>query len=437
MVNITIDQIQLSVPEGSTILEAAQKAHIDIPTLCYLNLHGTQMESKLASCRVCVVEIEGRKNLAPACVTTVMENMVVKTTTPRVLAARKTIVELLLSDHPQDCLTCTKAGDCQLQDLAQQLGIRQVAMKGEQSTYKIDESFSLVRDMDKCIMCRRCETMCNKVQSVGALSGVNRGFSATVGTAFKVPIMETVCTHCGQCVAVCPTGALVEKENIDDILKALADPHKKVVVQIAPAVRVALGESFGMPPGSLVTGKMVAALKRIGFDYVCDTDFAADVTIMEEGMELIERLEKVGRGDTSVKMPILTSCCPAWVNFFETQYGDLLDLPSTARSPQQMFGAIAKTYFAEKVHIPKEDLVVVSVMPCLAKKYEVQRPEFHQDVDISISTRELARLIKRFNLDFPNLEDETFDTPMGSSTGAAVIFGTTGGVIEAAVRTAY
>lgn len=438
-VKVTIDGITVGVPAGSTVLEAARLAKVDIPTLCYLNLHGTQMESKAASCRICVVEVEGRRNLAPACATPVMEGMVVKTNTMRVLKARKTVLELLLSDHPKDCLSCVKSGDCELQNLAEKFGLRQIEIgtNGEQSTYSMDCSFSLVRDMDKCIMCRRCEAMCNKVQSVGVLAGVDRGFKAIVGTAFGTPIMETVCTHCGQCVAVCPTGALTEKENINDVYKALANPHKTVIVQVAPAVRAALGEEFDWPAGTLITGKMVAALKRMGFDYVFDTDFAADVTIMEEGAELIDRIEKVTKGDQSVRLPILTSCCPAWVNFFETQYSDLLDLPSTARSPQQIFGAIAKSYFSEKMNIPREDMVVVSVMPCLAKKYEVKREEFNSDVDISISTRELAHLIKQMNIDFETLPEEDFDRPLGEGTGAAVIFGTTGGVIEAAVRTAY
>lgn len=438
-VKVTIDGITVEVPAGSTVLDAAKLAKVDIPTLCYLNLHDTQMESKAASCRICVVEVEGRKNLAPACVTPVMDGMMVKTNTMRVLKARKAVLELLLSDHPKDCLSCVKAGDCELQNLAEKFGVRQIEFgkEGEQSTYPIDSSFSIVRDMDKCIMCRRCETMCNKVQSVGVLAGVDRGFKAIVGTAFDTPLMETMCTHCGQCVAVCPTGALTEKENINDVYKALADPYKTVIVQVAPAVRAALGEAFDLPAGTLVTGKMVGALKHIGFDYVFDTDFAADVTIMEEGAELIERIEKVTRGDQSVKLPILTSCCPAWVNFFETQYSDLLDLPSTARSPQQIFGAVAKSYFSEKMNIPRKDMVVVSVMPCLAKKYEVKREEFNSDVDISISTRELARLIKQMNIDFESLPEEEFDRPLGEGTGAAVIFGTTGGVIEAAVRTAY
>ena len=297
------------------------------------------------------------------------------------------------------------------------------------------------RDMDKCVMCRRCETMCNDVQSVGALSAVNRGFMAVVAPAFEQRLVDSNCTFCGQCVAVCPTGALTEVDHTGKIIQALMDPAKKVVVQTAPAVRAALGEEFGMEPGTLVTGKMVAALRRLGFDEVFDTDFAADLTIMEEGTELLDRLGRFLGGDKTVKLPILTSCCPAWVNFFEHNYPDMLDVPSSAKSPQQMFGAIAKTYFAEKIGVDRKDLVVVSVMPCLAKKYECQRDEFkvdgNPDVDFSISTRELASLIKSANIDFLSLPDEEFDAPLGESTGAAVIFGATGGVIEAAVRTAY
>lgn len=436
---ITIDDTQVMVAPGTTILEAARKVGIHIPTLCHLDLHDTKMVNQSASCRICVVEVEGRKNLAPACATPVTDGMVVNTRSIKVLNARKMVLELLLSDHPKDCLICEKSGNCELQDLAITFGIREltVGIDGAQSTYRKDVSEAIVRDMDKCIMCRRCETMCNKVQSVGALSGVNRGFEAVVAPAFEVDLADSVCTHCGQCVAVCPTGALAEKEHIWNVVRQLADPDKVVVVQTAPAVRAALGEEFGMEAGTLVTGKMVAALRRLGFNYVFDTDFAADATIMEEGAELIDRLTRFQNGDPTVRLPILTSCCPAWVNFFETQFPDLLDIPSSAKSPQQMFGAIAKSYFAQKMNIDPKNMVVVSVMPCLAKKYEASRPEFNREVDISISTRELAHLIKKANIDFNKLPEEDFDHPMGESTGASVIFGTTGGVIEAAVRTAY
>ena len=436
---ITIDGRETMVAPNSTILEAAKTVGVHIPTLCHLDLHDTKMVNQAASCRICVVEVEGRKNLAPACATPVTDGMVVNTRSVKVLNARRVVLELLLSDHPKDCLICEKSGRCELQDIAVKFGVREIKVgkDGEQSTYPKDESKAIVRDMDKCIMCRRCETMCNKVQTVGALSGINRGFDAVVSTAFEVDLLDSVCTHCGQCVAVCPTGALSEKEHVWDVVRQLADKDKVVVVQTAPAVRAALGEEFGMPAGTLVTGKMVAALRRLGFDYVFDTDFAADVTIMEEGAELVDRITRFKQGDTSVSLPILTSCCPAWVNFIESQFPDLLNIPSSARSPQQMFGAIAKSYFAEKYNIPKEKMVVVSIMPCLAKKYEASRPEFNNDVDMSISTRELAHLIKKANIDFNELPEEDFDNPLGESTGAAVIFGTTGGVIEAAVRTAY
>lgn len=441
MVKVTVDGKVVEVPKGATILSAAKSVGVDIPTLCHLNLSGIGYVNKSASCRICVVEVEGRRNLAPACATPVFEGMVVKTNTVKALNARKVVLELLLSDHPKDCLTCSKSGECELQDLAEKFGVREIKYQGEESTYRKDFSPSIIRDMDKCVMCRRCETMCNEVQSVGVLSGVNRGFTSVVAPAYEMNLDDSVCTYCGQCVAVCPVGALTEKDHSWNVIEALADTSKKVVVQVAPAVRAALGEEFGMEPGTLVTGKMAAALRRLGFDYVFDTDFAADLTIMEEASEFLDRLTRHLNGDKSVKLPILTSCCPAWVKFFEHNYPDLLDVPSTAKSPQQMFGAIAKSYFAEKINTKREDLVVVSVMPCLAKKYEVSRDEFkvdgNPDVDMSISTRELARLIKQANIDFNDLPEEDFDSPLGESTGAGVIFGTTGGVIEAAVRTAY
>ncbi len=442
-VKITIDNTPVEVESNLTVYQAAKQIGINIPVLCYMNLEHLNIENRPGGCRICVVEIEGRKNLAPSCSTLCAEGMIVHTNNRRVLNARKTVLELLLSDHPKDCLICPKSGQCDLQDLAVKMGIREIhaVENAEVSTYRKDISPALSRNMDKCVLCRRCETICNTVQTVGALSVVNRGFMSVVAPAFEEDLIDSPCTFCGQCVAVCPTGALTEVNHTPKIIRALSDPTKTVIVQTAPAVRAALGEEFGYPAGTLVTGKLVAALRKLGFAKVFDTDFAADLTIIEEGNELLNRLTKHLNGDTNVKLPILTSCCPAWVNFFEFYFPDMLDVPSTARSPQQMFGSIAKTYYAEMLGIKREDLIVVSVMPCLAKKYECQRDEFqvdgNPDVDFSISTRELAALIKTSNIDFNVLEDEDFDHPLGESTGAAVIFGATGGVIEAAVRTAY
>ncbi len=442
-ITLKIDNKEIQVPKGTTIYKAAKELGIDIPTLCYMDLHDMHIENKPAGCRICVAEVSGRKNLAPTCSTKCEEGMEVKTHTPRVLNARRTVMEFILSDHPKDCLICPKSGNCELQTMAHKLGIREIPGNeyAEMSTYRKDTSPSIIRDLDKCIMCRRCEMMCNEVQTVGALSAVNRGFMATVAPAFEQNLEYSTCTYCGQCVAVCPTGALTEVNHVPSVLRALVDPSKTVVVQTAPAVRAALGEEFGMEPGTLVTGKMVAALRALGFDYVFDTDFAADLTIMEEGTELLDRLNNHLNGDKTAKIPILTSCCPGWVNFFEHYYPDLKDVPSTAKSPQQMFGAVAKSYFAEMTGTARKDMVVVSIMPCLAKKYECQRDEFsvdgNPDVDFSISTRELASFIKQANIDLSNLKEEEFDSPLGESTGAAVIFGATGGVIEAACRTAY
>jgi NADP-reducing hydrogenase subunit HndD len=440
-IKLTIDNKEIEVTKGTTVLHAARSAGIDIPSLCYFKLGDMPIENRPGGCRVCVVEVEGRRNLAPACVTECTNGMVVKTHTIRALNARKTVLELILSDHPTDCLVCAKSGNCDLQSLAQKMGIRQLHYTGEQSHYRKDTSKSIIRDVDKCIMCRRCEMMCNEVQTVGVLSAINRGFMSVVAPAFEMNLDHSVCTYCGQCVAVCPTGALTEVDQTNAVVRALADPSKTVIVQTAPAVRAALGEEFGMEAGTLVTGKMAAALRQLGFNYVFDTDFAADLTIMEEGAELLGRLGKYLAGDKDVKLPILTSCCPAWVKFFEHQFPDMLDIPSTAKSPQQMFGAIAKSYFADKIKVNRKDLVVVSIMPCLAKKYECSRDEFmvdnNPDVDYSLSTRELAMLIKQSNIDFMSLKDDDFDQPLGESTGASVIFGTTGGVIEAAARTAY
>ncbi|MDR3539669.1 MAG: NADH-dependent [FeFe] hydrogenase, group A6 [Desulfosporosinus sp.] len=436
-IQLTINDIPLTVPEGMSILDAARTINIDIPTLCYLNLHEMNMNNHIASCRVCVVEVEGRRNLAPACSTPAAPGMIVKTDTPRAVQGRRAMVELLLSDHPKSCLTCPKNLDCDLQALAADLGVRNISYEGEESEYEIDKSsLAIIRDPNKCIRCRRCETMCNEVQTVGVYSAVGRGFETVVKTAFDLPLHETSCTFCGQCVAVCPTGALMELDQVDKVWKALNDPKRFVVVQTAPAVRVALGEGFGLEPGTIVTGKMTAALRRLGFDRVFDTDFAADVTIMEEASELVHRLKHGGR------LPMLTSCCPAWVKFFEHQFPDLLDIPSTCKSPHEMLGVLIKSYYAKTCGIDPKKITVVSVMPCIAKKYEAARPELGQskeipDVDIVITTRELSRMIREAGIHFTQLKDEEFDHPLGESTGASVIFGTTGGVLEAALRTAY
>ena len=441
IVNLIIDNKAVVVKKGTTILQAAKGIGVHIPTLCYMKLDDLNIENKPGGCRICVVEVDGRRNLAPACCTDVFEGMVVNTHSIRAINARRTVMELVLSDHPADCLICAKSGNCDLQNMAHYLGIRKIHYEGEQSHYREDTSPAIIREVDKCIMCRRCEMMCNEVQTVGVLSAINRGFNSVVAPAFEMNLDHSVCTYCGQCVAVCPTGALTEVDETGEVIRVLSDPTKTVIVQTAPAVRAALGEEFEMEAGTLVTGKLVAALKRLGFDYVFDTDFAADLTIMEEGTELLNRLGRHLSGDKDVKLPILTSCCPAWVKFFEHQFPDMKEIPSTARSPQQMFGSIAKTYFAEKLGIKREDLVVVSIMPCVAKKYECGRDEFkvnkNPDVDYALTTRELAALIKISNINFRTLPNEEFDNPLGESTGAAVIFGTTGGVIEAAVRTAY
>ncbi|MBO4842935.1 MAG: iron hydrogenase small subunit [Bacteroidales bacterium] len=441
-IKLTIDKIPVSVAPGTTILDAAKSVGIVIPTLCHMDLKGTCVQNKPASCRICVVEVEGRRNLAPSCATACAEGMVVWTNSARVVRARKTIAELMLSDHPNDCLTCPKCSDCELQRLVMRFNIREMPFQGgEQSTRKKEVTAAISRSMDKCILCRRCESVCNNVQSVGVLGAIRRGFDTTIAPTFDRMFKDTDCTYCGQCVAVCPTGALTERDNTDRLLEDLNDPNKIVIAQPAPAVRVALGEEFGMAPGTIVTGKLATALRHLGFTKVFDTDFAADLTIMEEGTEILHRLKAFLAGDKSVKLPIMTSCCPAWVNFYEHNYPDLLDYPSTAKSPGQMFGAIAKTWWCEKRGIDRKKVVVVSIMPCLAKKYECERPEFSvdgsPDVDYSISTRELARLIKRANIDFAQLPDSDFDTPMGESSGAGAIFGATGGVMEAALRTVY
>mgnify|MGYP000477154328 FL=1 len=440
-ITLKIDNREISVPKGTTILEAARELGIDIPTLCYMNLKDLCIKNAPASCRICVVEVEGRKNLAPSCATRCDNGMVVHTNTMRGLNARRVVLELMLSDHPSDCLVCAKSGNCELQAVAIKLGIREIPFQGAKTEYKIDLSPSIRRDATKWIYCRRWELMCKDGQTVGALGAVNRGFDSVVMPAFDQALQDSECTFCGQCVAVCPVGALTELDHTNRLINDLANPDKTVIVQTAPAVRAALGEEFDLPAGTSVTGKMVAALRKLGFAKVFDTDFAADLTIMEEGTELLGRLTAFLNGDKEVKLPIITSCCPGWVNFFEKQFPDLLDNPSSARSPQQMFGAIAKTYWAEKMGIKRENLIVVSVMPCLAKKFESERDEFKTngdpDVNYSISTRELAALIKQTNINFMQLEDEDFDAPLGESTGAAVIFGASGGVMEAALRTAY
>ena len=442
MITLTIDKHEVTVPAGTMVLDAAKTVGINIPTLCHINLEGTCVQNMPASCRICVVEVEGRRNLAPACATRVTPGMVVHTNSARVIRARKTVVELMLSDHPNDCLTCPKCSDCELQRQVMRFNIRKMPYNGgEQSERKQELTPAITRNMEKCVYCRRCESVCNNVQSVGVLSAIRRGFNTTIAPTFDKMFTDTNCTYCGQCVAVCPTGALMERDYTDRLLEDICDPDKVVVAQPAPAVRVALGEEFGYEPGTVVTGKLASSLRRLGFDYVFDTDFGADLTIMEEGAEILQRLSAFLSGDKSVKLPIMTSCCPAWVNFFEHNYPDLKDYPSSAKSPAQMFGAIAKSYWAQKMGIPREKLVVVSIMPCLAKKYECEREEFkvdgNPDVDYSISTRELARLVKRSNIDFTKLPDEDFDTPLGESSGAAAIFGATGGVMEAALRTVY
>lgn len=433
---ITINGKNFSVPSDYTVLKACRENNIDVPSLCFLDMHRLRYTNEVATCRVCMVEIKGRKTLAPSCVTKVEEDMVIKTNSTRAVTARRMAVELLLSDHPNECFTCAKNLSCELQKLAADLGIRAIKWSGKKSNYDIDSSsYSIVRDRNKCIMCRRCETACNIIQTCGILSTVDRGFDSVVSTAFDFNLGDTSCTFCGQCVAVCPVGALYEQNYTHRVWRRLNDPSKHVVVQTAPAVRVTIGEMFGTEPGTDMTGQMVTALKSMGFDAVFDTDFAADLTIMEEATEIVQRI-------TSGKnLPILTSCCPAWVKFIEHNFPDLLHIPSTCKSPQQMLGAIIKTYYAQKMGVDPESIVVVSIMPCVAKKAEANRIELTKDnrnhVDFVLTTRELGLMIKETGVDIKTLEKSEFDNPLGESSGAGVIFGTTGGVIEAAVRTAY
>ncbi|MDF2519484.1 MAG: NADH:ubiquinone oxidoreductase [Clostridia bacterium] len=435
-IHLTINGLPVEADKGMTIVDAAKIVNITIPTLCHLNIHDIKMVNRTASCRVCLVEVKGRRNLAPACATEVVEGMEVRTDTLRAVKARRTMVELLLSDHPTDCLVCERNQNCQLQKIAAELGIRKIKYEGVRSNHTKDStSDALYRNPDKCIKCRRCETMCNEVQTVGIYSAVQKGFETIVSPAFGLPMVDTQCVYCGQCTQVCPTAALTEVSHIAKVWEVLADEDLHVVVQTAPSIRVTLGEKYDMPPGEDVTGKMVAALRRLGFDKVFDTNFGADVTIVEEANEFIERLKNGGR------MPILTSCCPSWVKFIEHQFPNLIDIPSSCKSPHMILGVLSKTYYAEKYNIDPKKIIMVSIMPCIAKKYEVTREELTnnglRNVDHVITTRELIGMLSEAGIDFKNLPDEEFDNPLGISTGAADIFGTTGGVIEAALRTAY
>ena len=429
MVNITIDSRKIQVPANYTVLEAARQANIDIPTLCYL-----KDINEIGACRMCVVEIKGARSLQAACVYPVSEGLEIYTQSPAVREARKVTLELILSNHDKKCLTCVRSRNCELQKLAEDLNIKDIRFEGETGEYSIDDfSPSIVRDPNKCILCRRCVSMCKNVQGVGVIDTMERGFKTIVSSAFNQSLNEVPCVNCGQCIAVCPVGALREKDDTDKVWQALDDPDIHVVVQTAPAVRVALGEEFGLPIGSRVTSNMVAALRRLGFDKVFDTDTAADLTIMEEGTELLNRIKNGG------KLPLITSCSPGWIKYCEHNYPEFLDNLSTCKSPHQMFGAVLKSYYAEKEGIDPSKVFVVSIMPCTAKKFEAQRPEMsatgYPDVDVVLTTRELARMIREAGIDFKDLPERTFDDPMGEATGAGVIFGATGGVMEAALRT--
>ena len=431
MINLTIDGLNVSVPEGTTILEAARSAGIDIPTLCFL-----KDINEAGDCRMCIVEVEGRKGFATSCIQKVEEGMVVKTNSKDVSEAREVVLDLILSNHHKDCLTCVRNGNCELQKLAQRYNKQDILYSGELCEHEIDcGSPSIVRDFNKCVLCRRCVATCKKVQKIGAIDVANRGFNSCVSTVDNLSLNDVNCTNCGQCIMSCPTGALREKDNTRDVWNLIKDEDKYVVVQTAPAVRAALGEEFGLPIGTNVTGKMVTALRRLGFDKVFDTNTGADFTIMEEANELLERLANGGT------LPMITSCSPGWVKYIEMNYPDQLTHVSSCKSPHQMFGALIKSYYAEKIGVAPENIAVISVMPCVAKKFEANRDQMNvngiRDVDYVISTRELARMIKQAGLDFVNLADSNFDDPMGEATGAAAIFGTTGGVMEAALRTAY
>ena len=431
-VNIKINGAEYTVPAGSTILEAAHSVGVEIPTLCYL-----KEINAIGACRICVVEVKGARGLVTACVYPVNEGMEVITNSEKVLAARRTNLELLLSTHDQNCLSCVRSTDCELQKLCRDYGVDGMHFTGERERYDIDESAPhMIRDNNKCVLCRRCVAVCQANQAVGVIGASERGFSTHIACAFEAPLAESPCVNCGQCITVCPTGALTEKDDTAKVWAALHDPAKHVVVQPAPSVRATLGEAFGLPIGTNVEGKLAAALRRLGFDGVFDTDTAADFTIMEEATEFVHRVKNGGA------LPLITSCSPGWVKFCETYYPDMIPNLSSCKSPQQMFGALTKTYYAEKLGIDPHDIVCVSVMPCTAKKFEIGRKDQSAagdgipDVDISITTRELARMIERAGIRFAELPDEDFDPALGESTGASVIFGATGGVMEAALRTA-
>ena len=430
MINLTIDGKNIQAEEGLTILEAAMKNGIDIPTLCFL-----KGINEVGDCRMCIVEVEGRRGFTTSCITKIEEGMVVHTNTKAVHDARKNTLDLILSNHHIECLTCIRNGNCELQNLAEKFNIRKITYEGELKNHVIDDkSPSIVRDSNKCVLCSRCTATCKNVQNIGAIEKSNRGFDSCISTVGNCSLADSNCTFCGQCIESCPVGALHEKESIDDVWNLLRDKDKYVIVQTAPAVRVAIGEEFGMSIGTNATGKMVTALKNIGFNNVFDTNTAADLTIMEEANEFIERVTNGG------VLPMITSCSPGWVRFCEKNFPTELDHLSSCKSPHTMFGATLKSYYAQKIGVDREKIAVVSVMPCIAKKYEITRPEMEvdgvRDVDAVITTRELARMIKEANIDFTNLEDSVFDDPMGEASVVGAIFGTTGGVMEAAVRTA-
>ena len=426
-VTLTIDGKEVKAPKGSTVLEAARSAGVHIPTLCFL-----KDINEIGACRMCIVDV-GARSFQAACMYPVSEGLKVTTNSPKIRETRKVTLELILSSHEKKCLTCVRSGNCELQKLAKDLNIKDIRFEGELQSYPIDDlSHSVVRDPNKCILCRRCVSVCKNVQTVSAIETMDRGFKTIVASPFHMPLKDTPCVNCGQCIVACPVGALREKSSSDKVWEALSNKDLHVVVQTAPAVRAGLGEEFDYPIGTRVTGKMVSALKMLGFAKVFDTDTAADLTIMEEGTELVDRLKNNG------KLPLITSCSPGWIKFCEHFYPDMLDNLSTCKSPQNMFGAVLKSYYAEKMGIDPSKIFVVSVMPCTAKKYEAERPELastgYPDIDEVLTTRELAEMIKEAGIDFRNLEDSQFDDPMGEATGAGVIFGATGGVMEAALR---